>query len=50
MKSLSSFVLACVFQSLPAQAKEAILFDGKEVASIIHQDHRTAELGPFVGT
>ncbi|WP_368564707.1 glycosyl hydrolase 115 family protein [Pseudoxanthomonas sp. UTMC 1351] len=44
MRSLSSLVLAFVFQALPAQAKEAVLFDGNEVASIIYQDHRTTEL------
>jgi hypothetical protein len=44
MRSLSSLVFALVFQALPAQAKEAVLFDGAEVASIIHQDDRTTEL------
>ena len=44
MRPLWSLVLAFVFHALPAHAKEVVLFDGQEAASIIHQDHRTTEL------
>ena len=46
MKQASGWVLllALAFGALPARAEGAVLFDGSELASIVHEDHRTAEL------
>ncbi len=46
MKWTASSVLlaAVVFQAVPVRASEAVLFADGEVASIVHEDHRTAEL------
>lgn len=44
MRWVSNLVLAFLFQAMPIQAREAVLFDRDEIASIIHEDHRTTEL------
>ena len=44
MRWVSNLVLAFLFQAMPVQAREAVLFDRDEIASIIHEDHRTTEL------
>ena len=44
MRWFSSLVLAFALPALPVHAREAVLFDGTEIASVVREDVRTAEL------